>query len=67
MDCMLTFQGVRVRLLHPVSNDSLSRTNNIVNEIKEKKMAFYASVSDKISFYIVLFLMVTSQTQTDIY
>ena len=30
---MLTFQGVRVRLLHPVSNDSLSRTNNIVNEI----------------------------------
>ena len=36
MDCMLTYQGVTVRLLHPVSNDSLSRTNNIVNEIKEK-------------------------------
>ena len=64
---MLTFQGVRVRLLHPVSNDSLSRTNNIVNEIEEKKWRFTPSVSDKTSFYIVLFLMVTSQTQTDIY
>ena len=62
---MFTFQGVRVRLLHPVSNDSLSRTNNIINEIKEK-MAFYTSVSDKTSFYIVLFLMATSQTQTNI-
>lgn len=62
---MLTFQGVRVRLLHPVSNDSLSRTNNIVNEIKEKNGVLRKCFRQDFFLYR-FFLMVTSQTQTDI-